>query len=71
MNLLTVGISSFNTKFQVLNDVGDHIQYISPDNLKSQEYINQINAWTLKHKMKINDTKTKCMLLNFFHKVPV
>ena len=65
VNLLTVGISSFNTKYQVTNYVGDHNQYISPDNLKSQEYINKINARTLKQKMKINDTKTKCMVFNF------
>ena len=65
VNLLTIVISSFNTKNQVPNDIGDHNQYIAPENLSSQDYLNRINTWTLNQKMKINQTETKSMIFNF------
>ena len=33
INLLTIGISSFNTKQQVPNDIAQHNQFIAPQNL--------------------------------------
>ena len=51
INLLTVGISSFNLKGQVPNDIPTHNQYINPLNLKSQGYLNEINQWTVQNKM--------------------
>ena len=68
INLLTIGISSFNVKLQVPNDIPVHNQYISPDDLKSQDWLNQINEWTIKQKMKINEKKTKCMIFNYTSK---
>lgn len=68
VNLLTVGITSFNLKQQVPNDIPTHNQYISPENLKSQEYLNTINKWTTNQKMIINQKKTKTMLFNFTDK---
>ena len=65
VNLLTVGISSFNLKHQVPNDIPEHNQIIDSKNLKSQEWLNSINDWTIKQKMKINETKTKCMIFNY------
>ena len=40
VNVLTVGISSFNVKSQVPNDISNHNQYIPSENLKSQEHLN-------------------------------
>ena len=37
VNLLTVGLTSFNLKVQVPNDIAAHNQYIPTDKLKSQE----------------------------------
>ena len=34
VNLLTVGITSFNLKFQVPNDIPQHNQFIPAENLK-------------------------------------
>ena len=65
VNLLIVGMSSFNVKAQVPNDIPDHNLYISPDNLKSQQFLDKINQWTIEHKMKINQKKTKTMIFNF------
>ena len=65
INLLTVGLCSLNIKSQVPNDIGDHNQYIDPLNLKSQEYLDNINSWTKEHKMKINSDKSKAIIFNF------
>ena len=55
VNLLTVGICSLNLKQQVPSDVPVHNQYIPPENLKSQTWLNNINEWTVKQKMLINE----------------
>ena len=68
VNLLTIGISSYNVKLQVPNDIPVHNQYIPPEDLKSQNWLNQINDWTIKQKMKINEKKTKCRIFNYTSK---
>ena len=65
VNLLTVGISSFNLKQSVPADIPLHNQFISADNLKSQDWLNEINRWTEDQKMIINEKKTKTMIFNF------
>ena len=55
-------------KNQVPNDISENNQYIAPENLKSQSYLNEINMWTHNNKIKINQTKTKCMIFNFTNK---
>ena len=68
INLLTVGLSSFNLKQQIPNDIATHNQYISPDNLQSQEWLDAISSWTDNQKMKINKKKTKTMIFNYTDK---
>ena len=46
INLLTIGLSSFNMKSQVPSDIPIHGQYVEGKNLKSQTYLNEINEWT-------------------------
>ena len=65
INLLITGLSSFNCKASVPNDIPDHNQFISAENLKSQEYLNQIKQWTDNQKMILNAKKTKVMIFNF------
>jgi hypothetical protein len=65
VNLLIVGMTSFNLKAQVPNDIPNHNQYIPSNNLRSQEYLNKINLWTKNQKMQINEKKTKTMIFNF------
>ena len=65
INLLTVGISCFNLKQQVASDLATHNQFIDPEQLESQKYLDQINEWTKEQKMKINEKKTKYMIFNF------
>jgi hypothetical protein len=65
VNLLTVGITSFNIKQQVPTDIPTHNQFIPPENLASQDWLNEINLWTENQKMIINGKKTKTMIFNF------
>ena len=39
--------------------------YIPPENLKSQQFLKEIDAWTQNQKMKINSKKSKTMIFNF------
>ena len=68
VNLLTVGITSYNIKQHIPSDVAVHNQFIPPENLKSQNWLNQINNWTNNQKMLINENKTKNMFFNFTKK---
>ena len=65
VNLLAVGLCSMNIKHQVPSDMLENNQFIPPENLKSQEYLNHINSWTQSQKMKINTSKTKTLIFNF------
>ena len=65
INLLTIGLASFNLKQQIPTDIPVHNQYIPANNLKSQDWLNQINSWTLAKQMMVNEKKTKCMIFNF------
>ena len=68
INLLIVGLSSFNTKMSVPNDIPEHNQYIPQENLESQQYLEQIRDWTQNQKMILNHKKTKLMVFNFTEK---
>ena len=68
VNLLTVGLTSFNLKFQVPNDISTHNQFISSDNLESQVWLDEINNWTKNQQMLINSQKTKAMIFNYTEK---
>ena len=65
VNLLTIGISSFNTKLQVPSDISDKNQYIDKTNLQTQQYLTNINEWTKQKKMLINEEKSKFMIFNY------
>ena len=68
VNLITNGLTSYNLKQHVPSDLPVHNQFIPPENLQSQNWLNKINQWTVNQKMKINETKTKTMIFNFTQK---
>ena len=68
INLLTVGLTSFNIKGHVPSHIPSHNQFIPPENLESQKWLNQINQWTKEQKMMINEQKTKNIIFNFTRK---
>ena len=65
VNLSTMGITSFNLKLQVPNDIPQHNQFIPAENIKSQKWLNEINDWTINQQMMINEKKSKIILFNF------
>ena len=68
LNLLSIGLSSINAKSHVPSNIGTNDLYIPPENLESQKYLNDINEWTKKQQMKINENKTKTIIFNFTRK---
>ena len=65
VNLLSIGMSSFNSRHTVPADVPSNNGYIAPENLKTQKYLNDISEWTENKKMKLNTNKTKIMIFNY------
>ena len=68
IDLLTVGITSYNLKQHIPSDLPTHNQYIPAQNLQSQNWLDAINQWTEDQKMRINEKKTKTMIFNFTDK---
>ena len=54
INLLLVGLTSYNLKIQVPNDIGVHNQFFPQQNLMTQCWLDSISEWTKNQKMKIN-----------------
>ena len=67
IKLLSVGIASFNFKLNVADNVPLHNQIIPASNLKSQQWLSEINDWTEKQKGLINEKKTKTMIFRGIH----
>ena len=65
INLLNIGMTSYNIKYHIPSDIPLHGQYVAHENLLSQQYLNKINEWTIKQKMQISEKKTKSMIINF------
>ena len=65
LNLLSIGLASYNAKMQVPSDIPPESGYIHPFNTKTQENLNTLSNWTDEHEMKLNPSKTKFMIINF------
>ena len=59
VNLLTVGITSYNIKQQIPSDIPPHNQFIPPELLQSQGWQDKIDEWTENQKMMINEERPK------------
>ena len=49
------GISTYNFKQHVASDIGTHGNYMPAENIKSQQYLDNIQNWTIQNKMVVND----------------
>ena len=67
INLLSIGLASYNFKQHVASDIPTHGQFIDNSLLMSQQYLDRIKEWTINQKMVLNEDKTKAMLVNFTH----
>jgi exonuclease III len=70
INLLSIGLSSYNVKHHVPSDVPTSNIFLHREHLKSQESLTAINNWTKKNKMILNQKKTKSMIFNFSKQYP-
>ena len=67
LNLILLGLSSYNFRKHVASDIGIDQKCLPPENFKSQETLNKIVDWTSDNKMKLNKKKTEVMIFNFTH----
>ena len=65
INLLDVGLASHNCRAQIPSNIPQHNQMIKSEHLRTTEYIKEINDWTEKNLMKLNEKKTKQIIFNF------
>ena len=65
IQLLDVGLASYNLKAQVPSNIPTHDQLIRSEHLKTTKYLGDINNWTEKNLMKLNERKTKQIVFNF------
>ena len=65
INPLNIGIASHNFKANIPNNILESNLKIPCDNLKTQEYMDKIEEWTEKKKMKVNEKKTQNLIFNF------
>ena len=68
INLLSIGLASYNYSNHVPSDVGTDRLYLDAENLKSQGYLEKIRNWTDERQMKLNTEKTNFMVFNFSKK---
>ena len=69
VNLLQIGLSSYNFKAHIPSHIGTDQYYISEKNLQTRYYLNTIDQWTKNQQMQINEKKTKSMIFNFTKKL--
>ena len=65
VNLLVLGLASYNFRTHVANDIPENGYYMNPRNLLHQNYLDQIAAWAMKNKMLLKKEKSKTMIFNF------
>ena len=65
INLISVGMSSYNFRQHVASDIGINQQYIPSGNIQSQQYMDNISEWTDSKQMLLNEKKTKIMIFNY------
>ena len=65
LNLILLGLSSYNFKNHVASNVGINQKYLSNKNIESQNHLNKIEEWTNTNKTKLNVKKSHVMIFNF------
>ena len=65
INLLLCGLTSYNVEQHVPSDIGTEMSFVPPENLKTQQYLQNISDWTDQKQMILNTKKTNYMVFNF------
>ena len=64
INMIVVGLSSYNFKQHVASDIGINQLYLPAEHIQSETYMNNISEWTEKNKMKLNEKKSQVMIVS-------
>ena len=64
INLISIGLTSYNFKSHVASDIGIDQLFLPTENTQSQIYLDKVQDWTQRNKMKLNNEKTKVMIFN-------
>ena len=59
INLITIGLTSYNFKNHVAPDIAIWESCLPPNNIESQNFLNSIEEWTDHKKMKLTRTRAK------------
>ena len=65
INLILVGLSSYNSKLQVPSDIATENKFIDSSHLKTKSYLEKISEWTQRKQMRLNTEKSNYMIFNF------
>ena len=65
INLLSIGLATYNYKQHVPSDVPANGYVIPNQNLDTQHHLDKISQWTKTNKMQLNANKTKTIIFNF------
>ena len=65
LNLISIGVFSYNVEEHVPSDIGIDHKFIDSSKLKSQTYLDEIEEWTNSKEMKLNVGKTDYKIFNF------
>ena len=68
LNLISIGLAPYNFEHHVSSEIKVGNSFLPPENIKSQQNLQQIQNWTEQKKMKLNVSKTKYMIVNFTDK---
>ena len=68
LNLISIGLASYNFREHVPSDIGADNYFLDPRKIRSQGYLDKIESWTQRQKMKLNKEKTSYMIFNFSKK---
>ena len=67
INLLTIGLSSYNIRAHVPSDIPVHNGFVDAKNILTHKNIHEIQSWTENKKMKLNQKKSCAIIFNFTH----
>ena len=65
LNLMSVGLSSYNFRHHVASDVGSDQLFLPTDNTISQTSLDALQKWTNNNLQKLNPKKSNIMIFNF------
>ena len=65
INLITIGISSYNFRNHVASDISTDQKFLPPQNCSSQRDLDSVQQWSDSKLMQLNENKTKAIIFNF------